>query len=165
MPSITCCILWRKLNFLLSSRSNPTFKALSPREILRNPLATISFPFDKFPIAASATRAFQNDCCNVTERKSTQFKAFCMLIFTLDIMGLDEFRERSMFSATPPADKWEVAQSIELLHKSWRKKWIRRDPTFPFDAAILGFIQLDTFCILHTNNITGHLEICGSSTL
>lgn len=56
----------------------------------------ISFPFDsRVPIAASGARAFQTAYCNVAERKPTQSCVLRMLIFTLEIMGLEEFRERS----------------------------------------------------------------------
>lgn len=125
----------------------------------------ISFLFDsRVPIAASGARAFQTDYCNVTERKSTQSDVLCMLIFTLDIMGLEEFRERSPFSATSLAEKWEVAQSIELCHTSHEEATeLSRDPTVPFDTATLGFIQLGH--ILLTNLLTGHLKLCGNSTL
>lgn len=83
----------------------------------------ISFPFDsRVPIAASGTRAFQTNYCNATGRKSTQSNALCILIFTLDIMGPEEFRERSTFSATSLAKKRELAQSIELCVTQVMKK-------------------------------------------
>lgn len=125
----------------------------------------ISFLFDSgVPIAAPGARAFQTDYCNVTERKSTQSDALSILIFTLDTMGLEEFRERSTFSATSLAKKWEVAQSIELCHTSHEKATeLSRDPTVPFDTATLGFIQLGH--ILLADNSTGYLELRCNSAL
>jgi len=77
----------------------------------------ISFLFDsRVPLAAAGAMAFQTGYCNVTERKSTETDALCMLIFTLDIKRLEEFRERSTSSATSLTEKWEVALSIELCH-------------------------------------------------
>lgn len=84
-----------------------------------------------------------------------------MQIFTLDIMGLEEFRQRSTLSAASLAKKWEVAPSIELRHTSHEEATeLSRDPTVPFDTATLGFIQLGH--ILPTDN---NVQLCRNSAL
>lgn len=70
--------------------------------------------------------------------KSTRPDAVCKLIFTLAIMGLKEFRERSIFSAVCLAEKWELGPNIQ--HTSYEEVTeFRRDPTVPFDPGSLGF--------------------------
>lgn len=133
---------------------------------LRDAKDSISYYFISFlsdrrvPIAASGARAFQTNYYNATGRKSTQSDALCIFIFTLDIMGPEEFRERSTFSATSLAEKWEVA----LCHTNHEEATeLSRDSTVAFHTATWRFVQLGH--ILLTDLLTRHLELCGNSTL
>lgn len=90
--------------------------------------------------AASGSKAFQIDNHNVTKTKPIQ-SALCMLIFTLIIKGLEEFREKNKtLSATCLAEKWEAAQNTELCHRSHKETESSRNPVIPFGTDTLVFI-------------------------
>lgn len=94
--------------------------------------------------------------------KSTQADAVCKPIFTLAIMGLKEFRERSTFSAACLAEKWELGLNIQNTSHEEATE-LSGDPTVPFDPATLGFTHLGY--ILLSRDTTGHLELWGNSAL
>lgn len=95
--------------------------------------------------------------------KSTWADAVCKLIFTLTVMGLKEFRERSTCSGAYLAEKWQLCPNIQ--HKSHEEATeFSRDPTLPFDPASLGgFTHFGTHFAL--DDTTGHLELWGNSAL
>lgn len=119
------------------------FKASSSSEMLRIPSAIISFIFFLITVsrAASGSKAFQIDNCNVTKTKHIQSAALCMLIFTLIIKGLEEFREKNKtLSATCLAEKWEAAQNTEFCHRCHKEETESiRNPVVPFGTDTFGF--------------------------
>lgn len=60
------------------------------------------------------------------------------VLFTLAMMGLKEFRERSTFSAACLTEKWELGPNIQHTSNEEATEF-SSDPNVMFDPATLGF--------------------------